>query len=71
MGDIIDFSGGTKGDIPVSNVLKGAEDLSLVIIMGYDKDGNEYFASSTGNSMECAWLAGRYIKMLMESEDEF
>lgn len=70
MGEIIDFSGNTKGEVPVTNVLEGAKDLSMVVVIGYDKDGNEYFASSSGNSMECAWLAGRYIKLLMENEDE-
>ena len=70
MGDVIDFGGGTKGDVPVENVLKGAEDLDLVIVMGFKKDGTEYFASSSGNSAECAWLAGRYIKLLMENADE-
>jgi hypothetical protein len=50
--------------------LEGAKDLASVIVIGYDKEGNEYFASSTGNAMECAWLAGRYIKLLMENEDE-
>ena len=71
MGDVVDFSGGTKGDIPVENVLDGAKDLEMVVVIGFKKDGTEYFASSSGNSMECAWIAGRYIKLLMENADEF
>ena len=71
MGDVIDFGGGTKGEVPVSNVLDGAKDLDMVIVLGFKKDGTEYFASSSGNAAECAWLAGRYVKLLMENADEY
>ena len=66
------FPGPTKGIIPVKNVLKGAEDLAMVVILGYRKDGTEYFASSTGDAPECAFLAHRYIKYLLEEcEDDY
>jgi hypothetical protein len=70
MGDVLDFSGGTKGDIPVEEVLDAAKKLQMVAIMGYTEDGIEYFASSSGDYQENAWLAGRFIKFLMENVDE-
>jgi hypothetical protein len=68
---ISQFPGSTKGFVPVSNVLKGAEDLEMVVVIGYRKDGAEYFASSTGDSAECAFIANRYIKYLLEECDDF
>lgn len=69
MGDVIDFDKGTYGEIPVEGVLEGAKDLAVVVVMGFTKSGVEYFASSTGDYKECAWLAGRYIRTLMELKD--
>ena len=70
MGEIIDFPEGTKGDIPVDVVLDAAKLLDMVVVMGYTADGQEYFASSSGSYQENAWLAGRFIKFLMENIDE-
>ena len=70
MGDVIDFTGDTKGDVDVKDVLDGAAKLQMVAIMGYDKEGREYFASSSGSYQENVWLASRFIKFLMESADE-
>jgi hypothetical protein len=69
MADIIQFSGNTFGEVPVDKVLEGAKHLQTVIILGWDAQGNEYFASSSGNEKENAWLAGRYIKLLLEGAD--
>ena len=70
MGDVIDFTGDTKGDVDVKDVLDGAAKLQMVAIMGYDKEGREYFASSSGSYQENVWLASRFIKFLMENADE-
>jgi len=69
MGEVIDMNGGTRGDVPVVDVLENAKKLQMVTIMGYDADGNEYFATSSGDYQENAWLAGRFIKLLMEAAD--
>jgi hypothetical protein len=63
---ISDFPGSTRGNVPVVNVLKGAEDLAMVVVLGYRRDGTEYFASSTGDAPECAFLCQRYVKYLLE-----
>jgi hypothetical protein len=71
MGDIIDFPDkGTFGEVPVEEVLKGSQRLQMVTIMGYDQDGNEYFASSSGDIQEVYWLLGRFRKFLEEIGDE-
>lgn len=70
MGDVIYFTGNTKGDVDVKEVLDAAKKLQMVAIMGYDEEGREYFASSSGSYQENAWLAGRFIKFLMENVDE-
>jgi hypothetical protein len=70
MGDIIEFPDGTLGDVPVQGVLEGAKMLDVVCIMGYDKDGNEYFASSCGEIKEINWLLDRYKSFLQEIADD-
>ena len=64
MGEVIEFPDGTVGDIPIEGVLEGAKLLQMICIMGYDKDGNEYFASSTGDIKEINWLLTRYVHFL-------
>jgi hypothetical protein len=70
MGDVIEFPEGTLGDVPVEGVLEGGKLLQMVCIMGYDNDGNEYFASSSGEIQEINWLLDRYKKFLQEVQDE-
>ena len=70
MGDVIEFPDGTVGDIPIEGVLEGAKLLQMVCIMGYDKDGNEYFASSSGDIKEINWLLTRYVHFLNGVADD-
>lgn len=57
MGKILDFPGMTVLDIPVDRVLDGAkEHLDNVILCGYDKDGDYYFAGTFGDAAEILWL---------------
>jgi len=66
MGDVIDLFEGTRGDIPVEDVLDAAKKLQMVCVMGITEDGQEYFASSSGDYKENYWLAGRFKEILME-----
>lgn len=66
MGDVIDLFDGTRGDIPVETVLDAAKTLQMVCVMGITEDGQEYFASSSGDYKENYWLAGRFKEILME-----
>jgi hypothetical protein len=69
MGDIIEFPNETKGDIPVSTVLDAAKLLQMVVVMGYTEEGQEYFASSSGDLKENNWLADRFKDLLREMAD--
>lgn len=69
MGEVIDFDGGTRGDIPVDVVLDAAKTLQMVCVMGITQEGQEYFASSSGDYKENYWLAARFKEMLMEMAD--
>lgn len=48
----------TTDEVPPNDVLMGAINgqLDIVVVIGYDKDGGEYFASSTGNHEATNWL---------------
>lgn len=66
MGDVIDFDSGTRGEIPVDVVLDAAKKLQMVCVMGITQEGQEYFASSSGDYKENYWLAARFKEILME-----
>ncbi len=70
MGKVVPFNGITKLDLPADTILKGNfGKLESVVIMGYDKDGNEVFASSFADGSEVLWLAERIKCKLMEIVD--
>ena len=66
MGKFLPFHGLTKLDIPVDRILDGTKDkLDSVVILGYDKDREEYFASSIADGGEVLWLLERCKQELM------
>lgn len=71
MGDVVNFTGITSLDIPADRVLQAAidEGLESVIVVGYTKDGNEFFASSIAGGPDCLWLMARFQKRLLEAVD--
>lgn len=55
--EIIKFRGLTKLDLDPNTVLEGAVDqLEHVVVMGFDKDGEPYFASSMADGGDVLWL---------------
>ena len=46
----------TTLDIPVERVLAGASDLSRVMVLGWEKGGDMYFASSFSDKAQLLWL---------------
>lgn len=70
-GKIISFGGTTTLNMPPDKVLKSAiGKLESVIIIGYDKNENEYFASSIADSGDILWLIERCKQELLTlSED--
>lgn len=61
----------TSLDLPAERVLTAALEAELtdVVIAGYDKDGDEYFASSVADGGSTLWLIERLKKMLLETPD--
>lgn len=72
MAKIIKFTGITKLDLPVDTVLDGAKDqLEGVIIIGYTKDGDEYFASTYADGGTALWLIEKCkINLMSALSDE-
>lgn len=64
--NIEDFGGITKLDLDPDRLLnKAIGRLDQVIIVGFDKEGNEYIASSQADGGETLWLLQRGIHKLM------
>jgi hypothetical protein len=60
-----------KGKIDPQGVLDGItqNDLETIIVLGWTKEGDEYFASNTPNGMEVVWLMERLKLKILESVD--
>ena len=57
MGDVIELGCITRLDMPADRVLeKAIGQLDGVVIMGYDKEGEEVFASSIADGGHVLWL---------------
>lgn len=57
MGDVIELGCITRLDLPADKVLeKAIGQLDSVVIMGYDKEGEEVFASSIADGGNVLWL---------------
>lgn len=62
----------TRLDIPAERVLNGAAEAKLerVVVLGYDADGEEYFASSIADGGSVLWLLERLkLRLLRTGED--
>lgn len=72
MGDVVILPVVTRLDIPPERVLKGAleADLTEVVVVGYDKDGNEYFAASMAGGGDALWHLERAKLKLLKVSDE-
>jgi len=59
----------TRLDLPPDRLLEHAiGKLEGVVILGYDKEGGEYFASSYADGGDVLWLLERLKKQLLEVE---
>lgn len=72
MGEVVQWRGITKLDLPPDRVLEGAAEakLSGVVVLGYDADGNHFFSSSYADGGEVLWLLEKCKKRLLEMGDE-
>ena len=71
MAKVIPFTGITKLDLDPDTILENNKGkLEGVVIMGWDKDGNEFFASSYADGGTVLWLVERLKKALLEIADD-
>lgn len=70
MGEVVEFNGITRLDIPVSRIFKSAQKEALegAIVIGWTEDGEFYFASSYASGPEILWLFEIAKKKLLEVE---
>lgn len=71
MADVVRFPGITKLDLDPDDVLtKALGQMEQVVICGFDKDGNQYFASSVSDGGTSLWHLERAKWALMKITDE-
>lgn len=73
MGDVVRLGNITKLDINPDLILEEAlkEGMTAVLVIGYDAEGEEYFASSVADGGTALWLAERFkTKLLAVPESE-
>ena len=70
MGEVIEASFVTRLDIPAERVLRqaGESGLETAIVIGWDSDGEFYFASSAADGGDVLWLLEVAKKKLLEVE---
>lgn len=63
----------TTLDIPVGRIIAGALDAKVkdLVIIGFDENGDEFFASSVADGGTVLWLLERAKKKLLELPDAF
>lgn len=66
MSNVIPIGCVTSLDLPADQILESAiGKLEGVVVLGYDKDGHEYFASSYADGGDMLWLLKRCEHALM------
>jgi hypothetical protein len=64
---VLRFNGITKLDLPAEQVLDGAREAELqaCVVLGYDAQGDEFFASSMADGADVMWLLERLKQRLL------
>ena len=71
--NVVDLNCETVLDIPAEKILEAAKDKNLrhVVIVGEDKDGEEFFASTTADSPLIIWMLERAkLEILRMADDD-
>jgi len=68
MSEVVPFGGITHLDLPTDRVLEAAKGHCTdgVLVLGFDDDGELYFASSLADGGEALWLMEKAKKALLE-----
>ena len=68
MGEVVELGCVTRLDLPADKVLeKAIGTMDSVVLIGYDKEGDEYFASSLADGGDVLWLLERCKQKLLET----
>ena len=68
--DVIDFTGTTTLDIDPDRILQSAiGQMDQVVLIGWDKDGREYFSSSVSDGGTVLWHMERAKLKLLRKGD--
>lgn len=72
MTNVVEIGCVTKLDVPVDRVLRAALEAGMTeaVIIGYDADGNDYFASSKASAEPVLWHLERAKWRLMRQVDD-
>lgn len=71
MGKVLPFTGVTRLDLPPDRVLESMRgELEGVVIIGYNKEGGEVFASSYADGGTVLWLIERMKKKLLSVPED-
>jgi len=64
---VLRWQGTTKHDLPPERIIEAAQSAGLrcVVVLGYDADGAEYFASSIADGADVLWLLERLKLQLL------
>lgn len=70
--NVVEIGCVTKLDLPVERVLRKAleDGMTEVVVIGYDADGNDYFASSRASAEPILWHLERAKWRLMRQVDD-
>jgi hypothetical protein len=68
MGEVIRPDILTKADVPIDQVLEAAKGCSTVFVLGLDRDGELYAASSTSDTGHLMWLFERWKARVFADE---
>lgn len=69
--NVVPFNGITTLDLDPTRILQSALDcgMSSVVVVGFDKDGGEYFASAYADGADVVWHLERAMFKLMVIAD--
>ena len=71
MGDVVNLPCVTRFNLPPDRVLEGAMGkLEGVVVIGYDRNGVEYFASTYADGGDVLWLLERFKLALLQVNQE-
>jgi hypothetical protein len=71
MGEVVNLPCITTLNLPPERVLEGAlkADLAGVVVLGYTKDGEPYFASTYADGGDVMWLMELCKRMLLDTAE--